>query len=231
MRKKSTTGGVYVLAATDLTFAFQCFRCFWLKVHYGIRQPGTFPAVFQIFDAQQKRHTIGKRTSGIPVIDVPLPSGRVVLTDVRVLSKDIRVPGTNVTIRLRGEIDAVVLLDDGTFGIIDFKTTLGRFAHVGLYFRQLHVYCYCLENPAEGHPLPITDFGLLSFAPAPELVLVPDVGLVSPMTVAWTPVPRNDEVFFEVLGVAAKVLALDSPPRPSPDCSFCKYVTAINSIA
>ena len=49
----------------------------------------------------------------------------------------IRVPGHERRVFIAGRIDAALEFDDGSFGIVDFKTSVPKPEHVAFYGRQL----------------------------------------------------------------------------------------------
>lgn len=49
---------------------------------------------------------------------------------------------------ISGRFDIVVSFDDGTYGVIDFKTSNPSKDSALLYSRQLHAYAYALEHSA-----------------------------------------------------------------------------------
>jgi hypothetical protein len=49
---------------------------------------------------------------------------------------------------IRGKVDVLVECDDGSLGVVDFKTTVPKPDHVATYSRQLHAYAWALEHPA-----------------------------------------------------------------------------------
>ena len=61
----------------------------------------------------------------------------------------------------------MVSFDDGTYGVMDFKTSNPSSESAELYSRQLHAYAYALEHPAPGKLAlsPVTKLGLLYFYP------------------------------------------------------------------
>jgi hypothetical protein len=139
-------GAAWKLSPSDFTFLYEeCLRCFWLKVAGNFPRPRTaFPGIFNLLDLQTKRYFSSKRTERI---DRGLPPGRVAYGDRWVRSMPIPVPGHDRPLIIAGRIDTALAFDDGTFGIIDFKTTVPRPEHASLYGRQLGAYAVAAENP------------------------------------------------------------------------------------
>src|SRR6266536_2942149 len=111
------------VSPSDLTFLFdECPRCFWMKLAGNFPRPRTpFPKVFTLLDVQTKRFFEGKRTEDI---EPGLRPGRVAFGDRWVRSGPILVPGHDRPLFLAGRFDTALGFDEGTFGIIDFKTTV-----------------------------------------------------------------------------------------------------------
>ena len=118
----------------------------------------------------------------------------------------------------------MVEFDDGTFGVIDFKTSSARGEHIPLYSRQLHAYAYALENPAPGQLAlaPITRLGLLVFEPSNFVHLSEETAnLAGKLT--WIEMPRDDVAFLDFLRQVVSVLSQPRPPEPAVDCTWCGY--------
>jgi hypothetical protein len=96
-----------------------------------------------------------------------IPAGVVVGADVRVKSTPIVIRASASRSSSEVRSTPLIALDAGGYAIVDFKTALGPTAHLSLYFRQLHVYVVCLEDPAQGEALaPVEGMGLLYFVPS-----------------------------------------------------------------
>src|SRR5436309_2014666 len=116
------------LAPSDLTFLWEeCQRCFWLKVKGVLKRPSApYPKVFTRLDQQTKDYFFGKRTEEM---DQGLCPGRVAFGDRWVRSAPLAVPGHQSAVMLAGRIDTALAFDDGSYGIIDFKTAEPRGEH------------------------------------------------------------------------------------------------------
>jgi len=71
------------------------------------------------------------------------------------------------TVQFRGAIDALLAFADGTYGIVDYRTTDPRETKVDMYGRQLHAYAMALEHPSPGTQqfLSRVELGLLRIQP------------------------------------------------------------------
>ena len=153
------------ISPSDLTFLWdECPRCFYLKVALGISRPPTaFPKIFNRIDLLMKRLFEGSDTAEL----YPgLPAGHVLFGERRVESQPLPLAGT-IPAFLSGKFDSVVAFDDGSYGVVDFKTSAPNPKQIPFYSRQLHAYAYALEHAAPGKLTlaPITRLGLLVVEP------------------------------------------------------------------
>ncbi len=219
---------MFKLSPSDFAFLWKdCKRCFWLKVNQGIRQPSMpMAGIFKKIEGLQMDLYDGKRTEEV----LPeLPTGIIRCGEKWVESDPMTVEGAPGTGFITGKIDSLIEFDDGTWGVLDFKTTETSPEKAELYARQLHAYAYCLENPAKAprslrsNPLalsPIKLLGILCFEPS-RLTL--SGGRHSyEGDVKWIGIPRDDRKFLSFISETLKVLS--SPiPDVSSKCDWCKY--------
>ena len=214
------------LSPSDLTFLWdECQRCFYLKVRHHFSRPATaFPKVFNTIDLLMKEIYLGQSTKKI---SDALPEGRSILSGRRVTSLPFRSPNHSNTCYISGMFDTLVKFDDGTYGIVDFKTTAPADHHVAFYSRQLHAYVYALEHAAPGSLSykPISRMGLLCFNPS-AMIEEPLTQLNLNGPVNWLEVPLEREGFEKFLDEVLTLLELPEAPEPSPDCAFCAYRAA-----
>ena len=212
------------LSPSDFTFLYEeCQRCFYLKVVEGRSRPWMpFPGVFKKIDSAENKFFAGKSSKEL---SPTLPDGIVQYGEMWVEPGPVAVPVHRDTCFIRGRFDVVVQFEDGTFGVVDFKTTETKEPHVPLYSRQLHAYALALENPAQGklHLAPISRLGLFCLDPMDLIGLEPDSYALR-MAPTWIEVPRDDTAFREFLGEVLDVLELPNPPPPGADCGLCKYL-------
>jgi hypothetical protein len=134
------------------------------------------------------------------------------------------VPGAKDLCYIKGRFDCVVKFDDGTFGIIDFKTSKPSQDKSAMYGRQLQAYTYALENPEDGntHLSPVTKLGLLYLTPDTyEQIDFENQAFKG--KVAWVEVERNDEKFVDFLKEVMAIVSEDKPPMSAANCGWCKY--------
>lgn len=212
---------MWTLSPSEFGFLWQeCKRCYYLKVTQKFTRPGTFPKIFQAIDAQMRVRFDEKRTEGV----LPnLAPGVLDCGDQRVQSGPIINPNRSSILQIRGKIDSLVRFDDGTFAVVDFKTSAQSDRNVETYSRQLNAYAYALENAALGQLAlkPVTRLGLLVFEPR-EFSSGKDAASLTG-SLAWVEIPLQQKVFLDFMDEVAAVLDLPAPPPPSPGCTWCGY--------
>lgn len=213
---------LYTLSPSDLTFLWDgCKYCFYMKVKHNLVYRGPFPGMFG---------TMGNLTSNFYLdqstveISATLPAGTVKFKEKWVKSSPIFFDGISSQCVIRGRFDAVMAFEDGSYGIIDYKTADASEEKAVFYSRQLSAYAYSLENPAGGalSLSPITRLGLFIITPQRyELTPSGEAAFITRTT--WMDVARDDKAFLEFLGEVMAVL--DAPQAPEPDggCALCSY--------
>ena len=211
------------LSPSDLTFLWdECKRCFYLKVRHNFRRPSApFPKVFGTIDLLMKDIYLGGSTKKI---SAELPEGKSIMSGRWVTSEPCNFGDHENTAYLSGIFDTLVMFDDGTYGIVDFKTTKPSPGQVDFYSRQLHAYAYALEHPAPGKLSynPISRLGLLCFDPSKmDEAPAGTLSLSGPAT--WVEIPLNTAGFESFMGEVLTLLEQPQIPDANPDCSFCAY--------
>lgn len=220
----------YKLSPSDLTFLYGgCKRCFYQKVVNGIAQPSIpLPSIFSQIAGLLKNHYEGKPTSAL---HSALPSGIVSLGEKYVRSEVIELPNHTSTCYINGRFDIVLSFDDGSYGVIDFKTSNPSKESARMYSRQLHAYAYALEHPAPGKLSlsPVTKLGLLYFYP--DSVSQQNIErLAYEAEITWIEIEKDEQGFLKFIDEVLDVLELPESPEHSPKCQWCNYVTTmINS--
>jgi hypothetical protein len=217
------TGNIWTLNPSSLTFLWEeCPRCFYLEVARSFRRPrAPMPKIFTKIDEEMRRHFHQRRTEEI----LPeLPRGVLDTTEYRVESAPLRIPGHVTACTIRGKMDCIARFDDGSFAVIDFKTSEQRANHVPFYGRQLHAYAAAMENPAPGKPLmsPVKRLGLVVFEPDAFAREASSRAILSGR-LAWLEVRKEEEQFRRFLGSVLEVLEQPSPPTPGDGCPYCAY--------
>jgi hypothetical protein len=214
--------GNFKLSPSELTFLWdECPRCFYLKVVMGIPRPSMpFPGIFSNIDSLMKRMYEGGRTESL----LPqLPPGEFYLMGKWVESSSIA--KGNIQAYVKGIFDTVIRFDDGSYAVVDFKTSQPSTHHVEFYGRQLAAYAYALEHPAATGKLalsPVTKLGLICVEPID--VNRDETGRIRYVGDAtWMEVPKDEAKFLGFIDEVMKVLSLPEPPPPAEKCAFCKY--------
>ena len=213
----------WVLSPSDFGFLWdECRRCFYRKVVLGrLRPKAPFPKIFGDIDEHMKRFYEGKRTDAM---GTGMPDGVVHVSDQWVVSRPITRPGRAGTCVIRGKFDTVLRCDDGSYAVIDYKTTSPSSKTIEKYFCQLHAYAYALEHPAAGalELAPVRHLGILAFKP--DTFAQGKTGRVGfAGHVTWHPVHRDDTRFLEFLDEVLGVLEAPSAPPSSSTCQWCSY--------
>ena len=220
----------YKLSPSDLTFAYKgCKRCFYLKVVKGIAQPSIpLPSIFTKIAGLLKDHYDGKHTSEL---HVALPRGTVSHSEKRVRSQSIQTANHDSTCYISGRFDIVISFDDGTYGIIDFKTGNPSKESANLYRRQLQAYAYALEHPVPNalSLSPVTKLGLLYFYPS-EVSQHNIEKLFYGAEITWIEIEKDEQGFLNFIDNVLDVLELLGVPEHSPNCQWCGYFSKLNDI-
>lgn len=213
----------FKLSPSDLTFLWdECKRCFYLKVVHSFDRPRlSMPSVFIRLDGLMKGFFKGRLTGELTSL---LPEGYVQFAERWVQSRPISLPGHAAQCYLMGKFDTVVAFRDGSYGIVDFKTSEAKPQQIAFYGRQLHAYAYALENPAPGKLSlsPVSRLGLLVVEPRSiEKSSADQIAYLGKVT--WQEVPRDDQSFLGFLGDVLTVLEQPVPPPAAEECSYCRY--------
>jgi hypothetical protein len=213
---------IYKLSPSDLTFSWDgCKRCFYLKVKHNIVYRGLFPGMFGKMGDLTSNYYLDKPSSEI---SPELPAGVVKFREKWVKSVPISFPGTSSQCIIKGRFDAIIAFEDGSYGIIDYKTSDASEEKAAFYSRQLSAYAYALENPAPGalSISPITRLGLFIITPERyERLSNGEIAFITKAT--WMDVPRDDVTFLALLKEIITLLDQPTPPDPAEDCGLCNY--------
>jgi len=219
----------YKLSPSDLTFSYEgCKRCFYQKVVNKIAQPSIpLPSIFSQIASLLKNYYDGKPTTDL---HATLPSGIVSLGEKYVKSQAIQLPNHKDTCYISGRFDIVVSFDNGSYGVIDFKTSNPNKDSARMYSRQLHAYAYALEHPASGKLAlsPVTKLGLLYFYP--DNINKQSIERLNySAEIVWVEVEKDEEGFLSLIDKVLDVLELPEAPEHSPNCQWCNYINRLNS--
>lgn len=213
---------LYKLSPSDLTFAWdECKFCFYQKVKNNLTLRTPFPGIFGKLANLTSEFYHGKPSS---VLSPQLPPGTIKYRERFVKSVPIALPGAASTCYIYGRFDAVIEFDDGTFGIVDYKTSDPRDEHVAFYSRQLTAYAYALEKPAPNALglSPVSRMGLFIISPQ-RFECAPSDEMIFVNQATWMEVPRDDGAFLSLLSDVLAVLEGPEPPPASETCPVCTY--------
>ena len=212
----------YTISPSSLTFDWDgCKRCFYIRQKYNLYVKGIFPGIFTKLGNLTSMFYQGKPSSEI---SSTLPEGTVFLREKWVKSTPISLPGTDSYVVIKGRFDAVIAFADGTYGIIDYKTSDASDDESSFYSRQLSAYAYALENPAEEalSLKPISRLGLFILTPE-RFERLPEGPMAFVTKARWMDIPRDDAAFLTLLGEVVALLDLPEPPAPDDECGVCNY--------
>lgn len=213
----------YKLSPSELTFLWdECQRCFYLKVVKKFKRPAMpFPKIFNQIDRLMKNFFYELPTEEI---SPELPPGRVAFASKWVNSQPISFAHHSASCYIRGIFDTVLQFSDGSYAVVDFKTTKPRSDHIPFYTRQLHAYAYALEHAKlDSFSLgPINKMGLLCVEPF-SMARMEDGNLAYAGQVTWMECPKEDDSFLAFIDSVLGILDSPSPPPANESCSFCKY--------
>lgn len=213
----------FTISPSDLTFLWdECKRCFYLKLRHDFRRPPSpFPKIFSTIDLYMKDIYLDQSTRKI---SDQLPEGKAIMSGRWVASQPIQFETSANTCAIRGIFDTLVQFEDGSYGVIDFKTTRVNESHIAFYSRQLQAYAYALEHPAPGKPrfAPISRLGLLCFDPA-GMHEDPPARLNLTGPAVWQEIPLDEAGFLRLLQEVMRLLDQPQPPEAGEKCAFCEY--------
>ena len=211
------------LSPSDFAFLWEeCKRCFYLKVVKGFSRPqAPMPKIFMVIDGQMETFFSGMRTEKIAA---GLPEGIIQYGEKWVESKTISTPNCSSTCFIKGKFDTIAKFKDGSYGVIDFKTSARNSEHIPLYSRQLHAYAYTLENAAPGKLSlsPINRLGLLIYEPS-FFSSSNMKSLSLEGNLLWLEITRDDHEFETFIREVLLILDQPTPPNSNPNCKWCQY--------
>ena len=191
----------------------RCDRCFAEGLNGEEWPQGPFPGIFAKLDSQQRKYFTGRPTTDI---DPTLPAGTL-HNGGRVQSAPVTIGKVDFTIR--GNMDALIRFDDGTVGVVDFKSSTATPALGDAYRPQLAAYQWSFSHPASGDVETVSVTGLLVFAP--ESMVDTSDGRAYLVSTTWIPVEVKDGWFENFLGRIAPLVKSPGKARTKPDCEWC----------
>ena len=100
---------------------------------------------------------------------------------------------------IKGIFDTVLKFVDGSYAVVDFKTTEANEEHLPFYARQLRAYAYALEHaaPTKLSLKPINRLGLLCFEPR-HMDKDAEGRLTYRGPVVWQPIQPDEPAFLGI---------------------------------
>jgi len=211
------------LSPSDFAFLYEdCKRCFYLKVAREIIQPSKpMASIFTKIDNQEKITFADKYLSEF---SPDFPNGKIIESDKWVTSKYITYEENNYRQYIRGIIDSLIKMKDGTYQIIDFKTSAID-KHIQLYTKQLHAYAYALENPMYDRDkldAPISGLGLIIFNPNKGFHIDDNCDGLLRGEFNWIQMKYTPDKFIKFMDKLASLLSQDEIPEFTEGCQYCE---------
>jgi hypothetical protein len=190
-----------------------CHRCFAESLNGEAWPDQPFPGIFSRLDRQQREFYDGKPTSVIPS---DLPAG-IIRNAKGVLSEPFSHDGVSLTIR--GTLDAIAEFEDGTIGIIDFKSSIPNNYLADRYRPQLSAYRWAIAHPAKTEPREVSRLGLLIICP--ETMADTNQGPAQLVSTTWIEVDYDETWFVKLLEEICRIAANPAGAESDPECGWC----------
>lgn len=212
--------GAPALSPARLNLLCDCERCFWVRLQRGESRPkGAFPSVVSgverevraLFDRHREAGTLppALRTARL---DATLVDDESFLTACRTWQREPTVTDPDTGAVLRGALDDLLELPDGTYVPLDYKThgSPPETVHPN-YQRQLECYAHLLAE--NGHPT--APFGLLLY-----VFPTGDGSITFDTELRWVRLRpgRPRALIRRAVGVLAEPI-----PDYTEDCEFCSW--------
>lgn len=179
------------------------------------------PKVFTTIDRAMRAHFDGRKCD--EALGFAKPGTIRCLQDLTVTSRPFAPAGASSACHFHGKLDALIEFDEGTYAVIDFKTSQASEDNHTMYGRQLHAYAYALENPTDRmqQRKPVTFIGLIYFDPS--RFALNDAMATLTGRASLQEVPRNDSLFESLIAEMLDLLDQDEPPEANSSCGWCRY--------
>lgn len=206
----------YRLSPSLLTFEYNnCQRCFWLQAKKIWKKPSqAFPRVFTTIDRCMRECY---HNTDVRLIAPDLPAGVIDTTEQTITAAPVQLPDYNASLVFSGKMDALVRFEDGTIGIIDFKTTETKADQLAFYSRQLHAYRHILLHPQQGPPQITSHMGLLCVTPDR---MIHGERATFEMKLTWKPIAIDDQAWNSFLSGLMQLLEGTEPQAKK--CVWCR---------
>jgi len=214
-----------------------CPRCFWIQMHSEGFPYQIFPGIFSSIDSYGKKLVHGwfDRHQSAPPWLAPLGKIKGYVNPPHYSKFSILDPTTNII--LRGTPDGILVMQDGSHLIVDYKTakfTQHQDELFPMYEVQLNAYAVIGEQkglaPVSGLALvytePVTDDDT-----AKNDAYQNDSGFLMEFSAHIRPVRPNPKRIPALLAQVREIYGLDRPPESTTDCENCVLLQGLIDLA
>ena len=225
------------ISATELgtySRARFCSRCAWVRMHVKNLPYQSFPGIFSSIDRYNKLivHNHFDREGHAPAWLAELGEAGEYIDPPHWSSFKTLDEETGIT--LRGEADGIFRLADGSYVIVDYKTSRYNPDRPGMFSNyevQLNAYALIAERLGLS---PVSKLALVYMEPATDKETSQEPGLVDAKGFAMgfvakiVPVQlRQSALLPPLLRKARAIWDMDAPPKPGRDCKDCAAVDGL----
>ena len=214
-----------------------CPRCFWIQMHSDGLPYQIFPGIFSSIDSYGKKLVHGwfDRHQSAPPWLAPLGKIKGYINPPHYSKFSIHDPATNVI--LRGTPDGILVMQDGSHLIVDYKTakfTQHQDELFPMYEVQLNAYAMIGEQkgfaPVSGLALVYTE-PLTDDATAKKDAYQNDSGFLMEFSAHIRRVDLVPQAIPPLLVKVREIYSLDRPPESATGCNNCRLVNGLIALA
>lgn len=215
-----------------------CPRCFWIQMKLEGGLPfQIFPGIFSTLDSYSKRLIASSfdRHGGPPPWLGSI--GKIARSVKPPHSSKFNVADPQTSLRLVGTPDAIFLLQDNSYAILDYKTatfTATQDELFPMYEAQLNAYAHigerCGFQPVSKLALVYTEPVADDEAAGDEHHVTGD-GFLLGFRAHVLPVEIKPQLIPQLLKRARRILDLPSPPGGAPGCEDCRALERLLALA
>ena len=225
------------ISATELGYYASsrfCLHCAWVKLHVKKLPFQGFPGIFSTIDRYNKLIVQNHfdREISLPSWLNQLGRAERYIKPPHWSSFKVRDDGSGVTVR--GEADGIFQMANGSYTIVDYKTSKYSPAQQGMfqsYDVQLNAYAYIGERLGLS---PVGQLALIYMEPVTDEETIQDPRLIDDkgfsMGFEATVVDvalRPEKLIPPLLKKVKKVDELERPPVPLPGCKDCEALDSL----
>ena len=229
------------ISATELGYYASsrfCPHCAWVRMHVKNLPYQSFPGIFSTIDRYNKLivRNYFQRENSLPSWLNQLGQARAYVDPPHWSRFKILDEGSGVT--LRGEADGIFQMSDGSYTIIDYKTSKysgAQWAMRKSYETQLNAYAFIGERL--GEPLGISPVGRLALVymepqTEEETALNPKLADDQGFTMGFAAkvvkvVLKPEKLIPPLLRKVRAIAEMDRPPKGTPACKDCKALDSL----